>query len=348
MTTTATATGPDTRHRALPLYQPFGSLVVRGIKTRETRSKPAPSTILGRRVAIHACRTTQYLRLCSAWPFSGAGQAASELPLGAIVGSVVVARSELITVEYANRLRRDDPREFELGDYTPGRYAWRLTGARELAEPIPTRPRSQGLFFVTPEVADQLDLDDRGTPNPMDTLTVSAAAQARDVLTFGRLSDVLVQLGKPGGSAHRADAHRALADVLEELAVLDAIAMTKGRLPDDVLPAHNSMVRLLAATGEAEAARAGERPREKARWPQLEAVAGDILDAITAACENDNTGLAQLYQGLREQLALENVTPAKALHLLQAIENGCRVRGRMQFGIADVGPKPADVPIAHR
>lgn len=41
-------------------------------------------------------------------------------------------------------------REFSLGDYTPGRWAWRTTDLRPLKEPVPIVGR-QGLWNLTPD-----------------------------------------------------------------------------------------------------------------------------------------------------------------------------------------------------
>lgn len=150
----------DDRDRALPLHQPWGTLTVRGIKKRETRSTPPPSTILGRRVAIHACKTTRAVRLlCSSWPFNAIDLEPATLPFGAIVGSLLVVGWEEITPASASDLLARDPREYALGDYTPGRFAWLLAEPRELQEPIPFTPRSQGIFFVPPDLAEQINDD---------------------------------------------------------------------------------------------------------------------------------------------------------------------------------------------
>lgn len=63
----------------------------------------------------------------------------------------VIAIAELvdcirITPEYITTLTPD---ELALGDYTPGRYAWKLANVKKLPEPIPAKGR-QGLWNWEP------------------------------------------------------------------------------------------------------------------------------------------------------------------------------------------------------
>ena len=42
--------------RALTIWQPWASLIAEGVKTIETRSWPAPESVIGDRIAIHAAK----------------------------------------------------------------------------------------------------------------------------------------------------------------------------------------------------------------------------------------------------------------------------------------------------
>ncbi len=146
--------------KALPLWQPWASLVAAGAKRVETRHWPAPPALLGRRIAIHATQTRDHLHCVATEPFRGrlrdAHQAGElvliggELPLGAIVATVVLDRCRAITPASATELLEHDPYEYAFGNYslTDGpRYAWVLTHVEALARPVAFRG-SQGLFEV--------------------------------------------------------------------------------------------------------------------------------------------------------------------------------------------------------
>lgn len=150
--------------KALPLWQPWASLVVAGAKRIETRGFPPTRLGLreGQRIAIHATKAwgspsqggmnhAQYFFLCTEPPFChvllGMGQSYADLPRGALIGTCVLDRWREITDESARRLAVTNPTEHAFGDYTPGRWAWWLTDPRPLPAPIPFRG-SQGAFDV--------------------------------------------------------------------------------------------------------------------------------------------------------------------------------------------------------
>lgn len=138
--------------KALPLWQPWASLVAMGAKRVETRSWPAPAAILGERVAIHACKTRDHIALCETFPFDRHIRDAAHLPLGALVGTVLVVRCSEITDASADALEESLPEEFALGNYMSGRFAWVLRDAQPFVEPVPFRGM-QGIFDVPDELA---------------------------------------------------------------------------------------------------------------------------------------------------------------------------------------------------
>lgn len=142
--------------KALPLWQPFASLVAYGAKRIETRGfSPARLGLrFGQRIAIHACKTERDLWLCGPdgpdefidhVPFGFPPW--DELPLGALVATCVLDRAREITTESAECLMQRNPQEFAFGFYEPGRWAWVLRDVERLAEPVPFRG-SQGTFEV--------------------------------------------------------------------------------------------------------------------------------------------------------------------------------------------------------
>lgn len=132
--------------KAISLWQPWASLVALGYKQYETRSW---STGHRGRLLIHAAkkRSKEIDRLVLEEPhfrrFMELERLAGldELPFGAIVCTcdlVYCVESGLAAVSATERA---------FGDYTPGRFAWKLAGVMKLESPIAFTGR-QGLFDV--------------------------------------------------------------------------------------------------------------------------------------------------------------------------------------------------------
>jgi hypothetical protein len=148
------------------LWQPSASLIVIGAKRFETRSWP---TSHRGPILIHAAKKP-YSIMQAGSPFANAlygipgGFSPTErLPLGCIIGvAELVDVYEISTtglaihsshVEQHPTITKD---EAAFGNYTAGRFAWRLTKPRRFAIPIPYRGRQQ-IFNVPDEVvADQM------------------------------------------------------------------------------------------------------------------------------------------------------------------------------------------------
>lgn len=133
--------------RTISLWQPWASLVAVGAKRIETRHWPAPATLVGQRIGIHAAKTTSHLPICSEWPFSEHIDDPRALPLGAVVATAVLDRCRPITSEGAALLEERDRQEAAFGLYSPGRFAWVLRDVIALEGPVPFRG-SQGFFDV--------------------------------------------------------------------------------------------------------------------------------------------------------------------------------------------------------
>lgn len=151
--------------KALPLWQPWATLVALGAKRIETRSWPAPRWILGERIAIHATMTEAHLWVCAEAPFSVYVRAPELLPLGAIIATVIVDGCYEITAASARALEDRCAHERAFGDYTPGRFAWVLRDVEPVAPIVPFTGR-QGIFDVPDEllgrapIPGQLTVDD--------------------------------------------------------------------------------------------------------------------------------------------------------------------------------------------
>ena len=140
--------------RALTLHQPWASLMALGHKTTETRSWPAPKTLVGSRIAIHAAKRRSRR---DEWNDRVAEAVADiDLPLGAIVATARVDGCARVLSdgfaklsepadpgkvwvvdrfgqEYMDAYRMDsDP----YGDYSEGRWVWLLSRVRRVEPPV--------------------------------------------------------------------------------------------------------------------------------------------------------------------------------------------------------------------
>jgi hypothetical protein len=126
--------------KCLSVAQPWASLLVLGSKQIETR--PWQTYYRGA-LAIHASKTFPAAAqvLCGREPYryllAAAGIADwSALPLGCIVGGVDI--TDCVRVE---DLPEVPEAEAPLGDFSPGRWAWRVSRPIRLAVPLPARGR---------------------------------------------------------------------------------------------------------------------------------------------------------------------------------------------------------------
>lgn len=120
---------------AITLWQPWACLIEVGAKPYETRGKPPPKRLIGQRVAIHAAvrkmrfkdMTQEFCDAC--YEAFGGCHWAGTLPYGVVVATAVIAEgvpAETVTPDL-------------FGDYSPGRWAWRLTDVRRVDPHIPAK-----------------------------------------------------------------------------------------------------------------------------------------------------------------------------------------------------------------
>lgn len=152
--------------KAISLWQPWASAVVLKSKRIETRSWSTPYRGW---LAIHAAKrmpTASEAALYATPLWQGAlhGAALKELPFGAVVGycklvdCVPVEKCERMVVKHEatgkrepllDALRGEAPSQWterDMGNFTPGRFAWLLTEIKALP-PVPYKGQ-QGLFQV--------------------------------------------------------------------------------------------------------------------------------------------------------------------------------------------------------
>lgn len=154
--------------KALPVWQPWATLVAAGAKRIETRDYPPNrlGLVHGQRIAIYATKglgdprqggltDEEFRQICRTSPFltalADAGyHGPAELPRGKIVATVTLDRATYITETSIADLRSRRPVEHAFGLYEPGRWAWVLEDLERLAEPAPARG-SQGTFDWHPD-----------------------------------------------------------------------------------------------------------------------------------------------------------------------------------------------------
>jgi hypothetical protein len=125
--------------KALTLTQPWATLVILGVKRWETRGWYPGVNDRGSRIAIHAAKgwTRDDREFAAELHERGILPVApADLPLGAVLGEAAIVGLARTTSPMAVGL---SDLEHELGDYSPGRYAWELGGVVAYPEPIPAR-----------------------------------------------------------------------------------------------------------------------------------------------------------------------------------------------------------------
>ncbi len=129
---------------AITLWQPWASLIAVGAKPYETRGRPAPVRLIGKRIAIHAAKrpiTLVGLDRETVDAMMAVLPRIYDLPLGAVVCTAILTES----------LRADELAGDLFGDYGGGRWAWRLTDVVSM-DPVPARgQRLWGWPWVPPE-----------------------------------------------------------------------------------------------------------------------------------------------------------------------------------------------------
>ncbi|MBO1700874.1 ASCH domain-containing protein [Eubacterium callanderi] len=126
--------------KAISIHQPWANYVVLGIKQYETRSWP---TKIRGRVAIHAAKIKN-------------SEYEEGMALGAIIGTVEI--TDCCPVEILrNSLSKD---EIKRGDFSDGRYAWKLKHPVCFEKPILLRGY-QGFWNLDDNLVKQIEKQSR-------------------------------------------------------------------------------------------------------------------------------------------------------------------------------------------
>lgn len=117
--------------RAISLWQPWASAIACGSKTFETRSWPASSRYYGETFAIHAAKrwTAEEKEAVEYYRDLGIdlGFQGFDPPLGGVVAVATLSTVYPVSYELTSNLSEQ---EWNLGDYSPGRFAWEFTDVK--------------------------------------------------------------------------------------------------------------------------------------------------------------------------------------------------------------------------
>jgi activating signal cointegrator 1 len=136
--------------KAISIWQPFATLIVRGYKIFETRTWAAPRSLIGQRIGIASTKTIRpeqrahfndeefqrnYQRL-------GLPDRLEDLSHGYMLGTAIVESVELMTENFLEEVSGE---EKTYGWWQEGFYAWRMVSPEEFPRPIPVRG-AQGIY----------------------------------------------------------------------------------------------------------------------------------------------------------------------------------------------------------
>lgn len=131
--------------RALTLWQPWASLVAVGAKRWETRSW---RTSYRGPLLIHAARQPSWPSLAPEVDAAMA-EALGSGDYGALPRGVVLAVADLVTVQPVALQWTASPRERLFGDWTLGRFVWKLEQVRPFPAPVQVAG-ARGLWRPSP------------------------------------------------------------------------------------------------------------------------------------------------------------------------------------------------------
>ena len=136
--------------KAISIWQPFATLVVKGYKVFETRTWAAPASVIGQRIGIASTKSIRpeqrahfndedfqgfYGRL-------GLPEKLEDLDHGFMLGTVIIDSVELMTPEFMDEVTNE---EMSYGWWQEGFFAWRLREPVMFPRPIPVRG-AQGIY----------------------------------------------------------------------------------------------------------------------------------------------------------------------------------------------------------
>ncbi len=130
--------------KAITLWQPWASLIAIGAKPIETRSWYAPQALVGQRLAIHAAARPVPASLIVelSATLKDHGLLLQHLPHGAIVATAILEWCNRVVALENDWATTTNGRVVPVdlfGDFTVGRYLWKLTEIQRIDPPPPAR-----------------------------------------------------------------------------------------------------------------------------------------------------------------------------------------------------------------
>lgn len=143
--------------KCISVFEPWASLLACGHKAYETRRWTPPMDCMKVTVAIHAGKSLAGMRLMDLDPRFGA---ICDRVLGCdhpySFGKVVALGTIAFTIPTDGGIAREViSAEKAIGDWSPGRYAWRFVDMQALERPVACRGR-QKFFSLPAEVTAQI------------------------------------------------------------------------------------------------------------------------------------------------------------------------------------------------
>lgn len=156
--------------KAITVWQPWAGALAAGIKENETRrwatKYRGPIAIHSAMKAIQHTWSNLYMDdearevICRRLELPEIFDGPVTFPMGCILATAELVDCIKITPEYIATLTPD---ELALGDYTLGRYAWKLENVKKLPEPIPAKGK-QGLWNWEALLLEYKGRDSRSRP----------------------------------------------------------------------------------------------------------------------------------------------------------------------------------------
>lgn len=138
--------------RGLSLLQPWATLIAIGAKQFETRSWWTPYR---GRIAIHASKKyTKWQKELAEEDYFIDALVHESIPTGVIIATANL--EEVRMTEDVVGAYLIDKHEIAFGDWTVGRYAWKVSEVARLTDPIPCKG-ALGLWRVPDEIAEVLE-----------------------------------------------------------------------------------------------------------------------------------------------------------------------------------------------
>lgn len=135
--------------KVISIWQPFSTLLVKDFKLFETRTWPAPASLIGQRIGIASTKSLNVAqKLHCEDPFfqkcydGTCLENWTTLPRGYLLGTAILHSVELMTEELLDDVSDE---EKAYGWWELGGYAWRMRNRIELPTPIMIRGQ-QGIF----------------------------------------------------------------------------------------------------------------------------------------------------------------------------------------------------------